>query len=158
MKKISWLIFVALTGCNGTETPASFVGEWINVQCDKCILEIKRNGEGFIVRETVPDHVVFNQMVHPRPTIYNAALEDRYTDFTQRTVKKYLVPTKTEGYPNLKMLPIFLMDNNHNLVAQTSEQQTYKQTNKEAQGTDEDFKILPPFEYKEDRHHKGLGF
>ena len=156
MKKIFWLFLAVLVGCDGAATPASYVGEWVNVQCDKCILEIKRNGEGFVVRETTPDHVVFNQMVHPRPTIYNAALEDRYTDFTQQRVQKYLVPTKTEGYPNLKMLPILLMDDNHNLVVQASGYPTYKQANKEAQGSADDFKILPPVVYKVEHNHVGF--
>ncbi|WP_434152201.1 hypothetical protein ACR2R6_23380 (plasmid) [Methylocaldum gracile subsp. desertum] len=45
------LSFLAGCGGHGSE----YVGKWVNVKNDKTILEIARNGESFMIRETTPN-------------------------------------------------------------------------------------------------------
>lgn len=47
------IMFALLTGCGG---PGSeYVGKWVSVKNEKTVLEIERNGDNFMIRETTPN-------------------------------------------------------------------------------------------------------
>ena len=55
MKKViaAVLCSIWLTGC-GADAGSEYLGKWQNVKFEKRTLQIDRNGENFIVRETSP--------------------------------------------------------------------------------------------------------
>ncbi|MDF3881089.1 hypothetical protein [Cupriavidus basilensis] len=46
-------IVTLLAGC-GNQTGEEYIGKWVNIKSEKRTLDIERNGDGFMVRNTEP--------------------------------------------------------------------------------------------------------
>jgi len=59
MKKIfigALAVAALLAGCNNSGGN-EYVGKWVNVNSDQRTLQIERNGEGFMLRDTAPSFI-----------------------------------------------------------------------------------------------------
>lgn len=58
--KVFWggaLVTLALLAGCGSNAGSEYIGKWVNVKSDKRTLEIERNGESFMIRNTAPSFI-----------------------------------------------------------------------------------------------------
>lgn len=62
IKRLTSVAAVVLLAACGNQAGSEYVGKWVHTQYEKRQLEVVRNGESFLVRETTPSATRSGQM------------------------------------------------------------------------------------------------
>jgi hypothetical protein len=96
MTKRLWssaLLLSLLFGCSN-QGGSEFTGKWVNIKSEKRMLEIERNGETFMVRETAPSFIDGSKEVKNIP----ATLKDGTLQMNSGWGVLTLVVDKSSGH------------------------------------------------------------